>query len=121
MVPVPHPRQRGAGDGRDHEVTDTGIVTADGTVRDVDLVLTAVGFEVTKWLWPIDFRGRGGVHIEDRWNLDGGPRAFQGLAIPEFPNMFVLYGPNAQPATGGGIGLGGLPAWMESWVATSPG
>lgn len=96
--------------------TDTGIVTADGTVRDVDLVLTAVGFEVTKWLWPIDFRGRGGVHIEDRWNLDGGPRAFQGLAIPEFPNMFVLYGPNAQPATGGGIGLGGLPAWMESWV-----
>ncbi|MEE2057787.1 flavin-containing monooxygenase [Rhodococcus artemisiae] len=96
--------------------TETGIVTADGTVHDVDLVLTAVGFEVTKWLWPIDFRGRGGVHIEDRWNLDGGPRAFQGLAIPEFPNMFVLYGPNAQPATGGGIGLGGLPAWMESWV-----
>ncbi len=96
--------------------TDTGIVTADGTERDIDIVLTAVGFEVTKWLWPIDFRGRDGVHIEDRWNMEGGPRAFQGLAIPEFPNLFVLYGPNAQPATGGGIGVGGLPAWMESWV-----
>jgi 4-hydroxyacetophenone monooxygenase len=93
-----------------------GIVTRDGSERKIDLALTAVGFEVTKWLWPIDFRGRGGVHIEERWNQDGGPRAFLGLAIPEFPNLFVLYGPNAQPATGGGIGVGGLPAWMESWV-----
>ncbi|MFD6894388.1 flavin-containing monooxygenase [Rhodococcus sp. NPDC060086] len=96
--------------------TDTAIVTADGTERHVDIVLTAVGFEVTKWLWPMDFRGRDGVHIEDRWNMEGGPRAFQGLAVPQFPNLFVLYGPNAQPATGGGIGVGGLPAWMESWV-----
>ncbi|WP_196809640.1 NAD(P)/FAD-dependent oxidoreductase [Nocardia sp. 348MFTsu5.1] len=93
-----------------------GIVTVDGTERRIDLALTAVGFEVTKWLWPIDFRGRGGVHIEERWNREGGPRAYLGLAIPEFPNLFVLYGPNAQPATGGGIGVGGLPAWMESWV-----
>lgn len=96
--------------------TDRGIVTADGVEHTIDIALTAVGFEVTKWLWPIDFRGRGGVRIEDRWNMEGGPRAFQGLAIPQFPNLFVLYGPNAQPATGGGIGLGGLPAWMESWV-----
>lgn len=96
--------------------TADGIVTADGTHRTVDLALTAVGFEVTKWLWPIDFRGVGGVHIEERWNKEGGPRAYLGLAIPEFPNLFVLYGPNAQPATGGGIGVGGLPAWMESWV-----
>jgi 4-hydroxyacetophenone monooxygenase len=96
--------------------TEDGIVTVDGVERRIDLALTAVGFEVTKWLWPIDFRGLHGVGIEDRWNMEGGPRAFQGLAIPEFPNLFVLYGPNAQPATGGGIGLGGLPAWMESWV-----
>ncbi|MFW0783174.1 SDR family oxidoreductase [Gordonia sp. CPCC 206044] len=96
--------------------TADAIVTSDGTERAVDLVLTAVGFEVTKWLWPIDFCGVGGRHIEERWNRPGGPRAFQGLAIPEFPNLFVLYGPNAQPATGGGIGVGGLPAWMETWV-----
>lgn len=96
--------------------TRDGIVTADGTERRVDMVLTAVGFEVTKWLWPMDIRGLGGVRIEDRWNMEGGPRAFLGLAVPDFPNMFVLYGPNAQPATGGGIGFGGLPAWMESWV-----
>ncbi|MFI5715766.1 flavin-containing monooxygenase [Nocardia sp. NPDC051750] len=96
--------------------TEHGIVTVDGVERRIDLAVTAVGFQMMKWLWPIDFRGRGGRHIEDRWHLDGGPRAYLGLTIPEFPNLFTLYGPNSQPVTGGGIGFGGLPAWMEAWV-----
>jgi len=90
------------------------VVTADGTRRPVDMIVAAVGFSVTKYLWPTEYRGRAGVRLEDRWQMaDGGPRAFAGITVPEFPNLFILYGPNSQP-TSGGLGLHG---WIEIWTS----
>jgi 4-hydroxyacetophenone monooxygenase len=40
-----------------------------------------------------------------------GPRAYLGMLIPDFPNMFTLYGPNSQPLSGGT----GLPIWYVVW------
>lgn len=90
------------------------IVTEDGERREVDLILAAVGFSVTKYLWPTQYRGRDGVRLEDLWEESGeGPMAYLGITVPRFPNLFMLYGPNSQP-TSGGLGL---PSWMETWVA----
>jgi 4-hydroxyacetophenone monooxygenase len=90
--------------------TPTGIETDDGTVRDVDYIITATGFEVIKFLWPAEYYGRGGVSLHDRWSTDG-PRAYLSLMVPEFPNMFMLYGPNSQPVSGGTS----LPSWYQIW------
>ena len=90
--------------------TPTGIETEDGTVRDVDYVITATGFDVVKFLWPADYIGVDGAHLHDRWSKDG-PRAYLSLMVPDFPNMFMLYGPNSQPVSGGTS----LPAWYQIW------
>jgi 4-hydroxyacetophenone monooxygenase len=93
-------------------LTQTGIETADGTVRNVDIIVTATGFEVARYLWPTRYTGRGDVEIHDFWSVDG-PRAYLGMLVPCFPNMFTLYGPNSQPVSGGT----GLPVWYVLWAA----
>jgi 4-hydroxyacetophenone monooxygenase len=93
-------------------LTETGIETSDGVTRDVDVIITAVGFEIAQYLFPIDYRGKNGVSIFDYWAKDGA-RAYLSMMVPEFPNMIMLYGPNSQPLSGGT----GLPIWYVIWVA----
>ena len=95
-------------------ITPKGIETTDGTVHDVDVIVTATGFDVIKYLWPADYIGRDGVSIHDLWSKDG-PRAYLSMMAPSFPNMFMLYGPNSQPVSGGT----GLPIWYVIWSAYS--
>src|SRR4029450_5621945 len=52
------------------------------------------------------------LDIHDYWSKDG-PRAYLSMMVPHFPNMFMLYGPNSQPLSGGT----GLPAWYVIWGA----
>jgi 4-hydroxyacetophenone monooxygenase len=95
-------------------LTPKGVETADGSVYEIDTLVTATGFEVMKYLWPADYVGREGVHIHDFWAKDG-PRAYISMMVPKFPNMFMLYGPNSQPLSGGT----GLPIWYVIWSAYS--
>ncbi len=92
------------------QLTPTGIETDDGTVRDVDFVITATGFDIVKFLWPAEYVGVDGARLHERWSKDG-PRAYLSLMVPDFPNMFMLYGPNSQPVSGGTS----LPAWYQIW------
>jgi len=92
--------------------TPKGIETTDGEVHEVDVVITATGFEVMKYLWPADYLGKDGTSIHDFWSKDG-PRAYISMMVPKFPNMFMLYGPNSQPLSGGT----GLPVWYVIWAA----
>ena len=41
-------------------LTPKGVETGDGTVREVDAIVTATGFEIVKYLWPADYVGKGG-------------------------------------------------------------
>jgi 4-hydroxyacetophenone monooxygenase len=92
------------------ELTPTGIRTVDGTEREVDVVVAATGYEVIKFLWPADYVGADGVRLHEAWS-DDGPRAYLSMMVPDFPNMFMLYGPNSQPVSGGTS----LPAWYQIW------
>jgi cation diffusion facilitator CzcD-associated flavoprotein CzcO len=74
------------------EVTERGIVTADGTTREVDTIILATGFTTTKFLAALDVVGRDGVDIADAWA--DGPEAYLGITTSGFPNVFMLYGPN---------------------------
>ncbi len=68
------------------------LVTADGTERDVDIVVCATGYAAADYLGQIDVVGERGVRLRDAWR--DGPRAYLGMAVPGFPNFFMLYGPN---------------------------
>ncbi len=73
-------------------VTETGVVTADGTVREVDTIIIATGFAATKYLSAIDIVGRDGRSIDEAWK--DGAQAYLGVTTTGFPNLFMLYGPN---------------------------
>lgn len=78
----------------------TGLTTAAGQHVDLDVIVYATGFEAKKMLHPMDVRGRGGVSIRDRWG-DEDAKAYLGLTVPDFPNLFVMYGPNVNLGHGG--------------------
>jgi len=92
--------------------TPTGITTADGEEHEFDIIVTATGFEVGTYLAPATYLGRDGIDIHDEWATDG-PRAYLSMLAPQFPNMFMVYGPNSQPLSGGT----GLPQWFVLWAS----
>jgi 4-hydroxyacetophenone monooxygenase len=92
-------------------LTPRGIETSDGRTREVDVIVTATGFDVARYLEPTRYIGRGGVDLHESWEAADGPRAYLGLMAPQFPNMFMLYGPNSQPVSGGTQ----LPVWFVIW------
>jgi 4-hydroxyacetophenone monooxygenase len=83
-------------------VTNTGIIDADGDKHDFDLIILATGFQAGNLLSPIDIRGVSGTPLRDVWGVDD-PRAYLGITVPDYPNMFVLVGPNTFVAHGGSI------------------
>ena len=94
-------------------MTPTGIETKDGKHREVDVIVTATGFEVVKFLWPARYAGKNGLDLHESWTAADGPRAYIGMMVPEFPNFFMIYGPNSQPLSGGT----GLHAWYVVWAS----
>jgi 4-hydroxyacetophenone monooxygenase len=83
------------------EITPTGIVTADGETHEVDVVVYGTGFLASKFLTPMTVTGRGGIDLHEQWNGDA--RAYLGITIPGFPNLFCLYGPNTNIVINGSI------------------
>jgi 4-hydroxyacetophenone monooxygenase len=81
-------------------VCEQGVVDAEGRLHEVDALVLATGFHASRLLWPMDIRGRGGVSIRELWG-DDDPRAFMGMTVPGFPNLFVLAGPNTILSHGG--------------------
>ncbi|MEL8056795.1 MAG: NAD(P)/FAD-dependent oxidoreductase [Pseudomonadota bacterium] len=73
-------------------ITSTGITTKSGHTHDLDVIAFATGFETTGWKWSVDVQGRDGKHLNDVWR--DYPEAYLGITVTDFPNLFVLYGPN---------------------------
>lgn len=68
------------------------LVTEDGTELDVDVVLCATGYAAADYLGEIDVAGPGGTSLAETWR--DGAFAYLGMAVPGYPNFFMLYGPN---------------------------
>lgn len=78
------------------------VIDENGDRHSVDIVILATGFKPTEVLAPMTIVGRTGRTINDVWKEEGA-RAYMGMAVPEFPNMFILGGPNTGLSHGGGI------------------
>ncbi|MBL4583484.1 MAG: NAD(P)/FAD-dependent oxidoreductase [Pseudomonadales bacterium] len=69
-----------------------GIRTADGKLHKLDVLVISTGFQVDQFLRPIEVTGNNGVTLEEAWKAR--PSAYLSVAIPEFPNLILLNGPN---------------------------
>ncbi|MBG0855779.1 NAD(P)/FAD-dependent oxidoreductase [Streptomyces spinoverrucosus] len=76
------------------EVRGNTVLAGDGTKAEVDTLILNTGFDIGVTS-PIAQRihGRGGISLADYWGDD--PRGYKGITVPEFPNLFMLQGPNA--------------------------
>lgn len=68
------------------------IVLADGTRIKCDVLLLATGYHLD-WCQQFDIVGRNGKTIRDAFNPS--PYAYYGQMVPNFPNMFIMGGPNS--------------------------
>jgi cation diffusion facilitator CzcD-associated flavoprotein CzcO len=73
-------------------VTEDGVVDSSGTERKIDVLVLATGFQPSNYLATFEVWGRDGRSIHQVWN--GEPCAFVGAAVANFPNFYLLYGPN---------------------------
>lgn len=72
-------------------ITAEGVVAGDETIP-VDAIVYATGFESNRFLAPLKVLGRAGKELNEAWAER--PRTYLGIMVPEFPNFFMLYGPN---------------------------
>jgi len=77
-------------------IVPDGVVTTDGTHRRADVICYATGFRHNDFLAPMTVIGRGGVSLRDQWGDE--PTAYLGVTMPNFPNLFCLYGPGTNLA-----------------------
>ncbi len=75
------------------KVTGDAVVTADGTERPVDVLVVATGFHTTELPIAERIRGRDGRTLAEVWDVTG-MAAYKGTTVPDFPNFFMLVGPN---------------------------
>jgi acetone monooxygenase (methyl acetate-forming) len=87
----------GVKDNPIERVVPEGIVTADGTVHELDAIILATGFDAgTGALTRIDVRGRGGRSLKEDWGRD--IRTTMGLQVHGYPNLFTTAVPLAPSA-----------------------
>jgi cation diffusion facilitator CzcD-associated flavoprotein CzcO len=72
-------------------ITPDGVQTTDGVTHALDVLVLATGFDPSAFVLPIRVTGEQGEDLESFWS--GAPRAHRAVAIPRFPNFWMLEGP----------------------------
>jgi cation diffusion facilitator CzcD-associated flavoprotein CzcO len=89
-------------------ITETGLICADGSSYDVDVIIYGTGFKTIEAVTDLHVAGRDGVKLEDVWRT--GIEAYHGISVAGFPNFFLLLGPNT------GLGHNSVVFMIESQV-----
>ena len=82
-------------------IEPTGVRTESGRHVDGDVLIYATGFHASRILFPMKIYGKDGVELREHWGAD--PRAYLGIVMPGFPNLFCCYGPNTNIVVNGSI------------------
>jgi cation diffusion facilitator CzcD-associated flavoprotein CzcO len=73
-------------------VERAGVRTVDGRLHELDVLVLATGFQADAFVRPMEVIGRGGRSLDEAWEKR--PVAYLSISVPEFPNFFMLNGPN---------------------------
>lgn len=103
--------------GIDH-IAPRGIVTTDGALHELDIIVAATGFDAHAFMRPMTVTGRDGLTVERLWAH--GPKAHLGVALPGFPNLFMLMGPHSPVGNYSLTAIaeaqaGYIVGWIQRW------
>jgi cation diffusion facilitator CzcD-associated flavoprotein CzcO len=91
-----HPKSVTLGPGRHYppmSKTDSQVPTNEVQLP-ADMIILANGYESGSWTHRFHILGKGGRRMHEVWAERGGPQAYLGIAMDQFPNFFMIYGPN---------------------------
>ncbi len=75
------------------EITETGVTTSQGH-HEFDIIVLATGFKAyTGALEAFPIRGESGQTLREKWQKVS--KSIMGVCVADFPNMFVVTGPQA--------------------------
>lgn len=74
------------------EIRPSSVVSRAGLRYDVDVIIFGTGFKTNPFLAGMDISGIGQKKLADHWK--DGAYAYLGLCTSDFPNLFMMYGPN---------------------------
>lgn len=77
--------------GRIECIEPEGVRMKDGSLKPADVLVLATGFQADRFVRPIKVSGRGGADLDAQWSPS--PSAYLGIALPDFPNFFMINGP----------------------------
>ena len=72
-------------------IEPAGVRMQDNTLLEVDVLVFATGFQADRFMRPMRITGRNGASLDRFWARN--PSAYLGIAMPGFPNFFLLNGP----------------------------
>lgn len=101
-------------------IENRGVVTVDGVLHEVDAIVLATGFDAHAFMRPMQLVGRDGLTIDEAWA--DGPRAHLTVALPGFPNLFMLMGPHSPVGNYSLTAIAEIQAthilgWINRWRA----
>ena len=77
---------------RIERIEPEGVRTRDGRLHELDVLVLATGFKTDRFIRPTRVIGLGGCDLDGVWSSR--PSAYLCVAVPGFPNFFLLNGPN---------------------------
>lgn len=83
-----------------------GAKLSNGRFIPLDFIALATGFDTADWRWSLDVQGAEAQWLHDIW-VDI-PKAYLGITVANFPNFFMLYGPNTN------LGHNSITSMMEA-------
>lgn len=87
-----HPRVRLETDAI-QQVEERGIRTKDGILHELDILILATGYKMHDYMRPMKIYGENNLLLDDLWKE--GEFAHRGIMIPQYPNLFMVMGPNS--------------------------
>ncbi len=70
-----------------------GVRTNDNVLHELDVLVYATGFDPFAYMRPMTFLGKNGMTIDKQWEQK--MQAYRSLLVPNFPNFFLMLGPNS--------------------------
>jgi cation diffusion facilitator CzcD-associated flavoprotein CzcO len=81
------------------KIVKDGVILKSGRKIPADVILLANGFQTDKFALQTEIKNGDGLTLEKYWKeVAGAPQAYRTCMCAPFPNMFIIWGPNA--ATG---------------------
>jgi len=89
-------------------ISERGIRSVEGIEHQVDCIVFATGFDVSRASTPFPVVGLGGRKLAQDWAR--GAQAYKSVSVGGYPNLFFTFGPNSGPGHNSAL------VYMESQI-----